>query len=233
VEQHSKLKGRESQWTLWRALSQIRSGRLYREKHSSFHAYLRSKGIEQSKVSRGLNALLVKDAIEERLWLYNRESVRMIMTENHLRELVGLDPDTLPEVVRIAGELAGEKQITSRHLKSARTKLSIPKAVRRLQLRVDENGDNVPGVMSDSYSARYALCELSEKLKAVAEELKAIAAKPGGQYVPLNEILLGLGSISRAIVLSGFGVTCQECSGVGCSSCRNTGFHPKRKLRSE
>jgi len=233
VDSKVSIKGRESQWELWHALSRIMSGRLYREKHSSFYAYLRAKGIEQSRVSRGISALGVKYAIEEKLWLYDRESVRMIMSEHHLRELVGLDHDAMPEVVRVASQIAEGGKITAKNLKTARAKVSAPRAARRLSHRLDENGDSVPEVMAESFSARNALNELSDRIRAIAEELKAIASRPGGQFVPCEEILAGLGNISRALVLSGFGITCQECSGLGCTSCRNTGFHPKRRLRSE
>lgn len=232
LEKYSTLKGREAYWEVWAALRVIKSGRLYREKHSSFYSYLKAKGIDQSTASRGICALNIKDSIEERAWLYDKSKLGMIMSERHLRELNGLHADSIPEVVRIAFGLAGEDRVTYKHLKEARRK-HLPPQFRKRVNRIDESGDSVPDIMAESFTARYSLLDVSEKIKSIVSELQLIASRPGGQYVQFEEIRIELGRISRAVAQSGFGVTCLECHGVGCTACRDTGFFPKRSLREE
>jgi hypothetical protein len=233
VDSKSSLKGRENSWEVWSALRVIQSGRLYREKHKSFFSYLKSKGIEQSRASRGISALNVRDSIEEKLWLYDGSKLSMIMTERHLRELVGLEEDLIPDVFKLACELAGSNAVTFNHLKTARSRLSSPKSARRTLSRIDESGENVPDVMAEAFSARYALSDISERIRLIVLELQSIASRPGGQYLQFDEIHAGLSRISRAISQSGFGVTCRGCGGSGCDSCGDTGFFPKRRLREE
>lgn len=232
VDGTCKLKGREASWELLGALRVIRSGRLYREQHKSFFSYLKSKGLNQSSVSRGLSALEVKEAIEEKAWLYDKSKVGMIMSERCLRELVGLDEDSIPEVFRIACDEAGYGPVTYRHLKDARAKLA-PKGLRRKVERVDESGEQVPDFLAEAFSARYMLADVSAKLKSIVIELQAISSRPGGEYLPFQEIHSELSKISHAIALSGFGVTCIDCHGTGCIRCKNTGYIPKRRLREE
>lgn len=232
VDSNCRIKGREASWELLGALRVIRSGRLYREQYTSFFSYLKSKGLNQSTVSRGLSALEVKDSIEEKAWLYDRSKVGMIMSERCLRELVGLEADSIPEVFRIACNDAGSGPVTFRHLKDARSKLS-PKGLRRKVERVDESGEQVPDFLAEAFGARYVLADVSAKLKSIVLELQAISSRPGGEYLPFQEIHSELSRISHAVALSGFGITCRECSGTGCAKCRSTGYIPKRRLREE
>lgn len=233
IERTRVLKGRDSLWEFWGALRTVKSGRLYRENHGSFFSYLKSKGIEQSRVSRGINALDVKDSIEERAWLYDKAKVGMIMTERHLRELVGADEELLPLIFSTACDIAGDKPVSFRHLKTARAKVCTPKAKKRVSVRLDESGESIPDVMAESFAARYALSNISERIRLIVAELQALASRPGGQYIQFEELHSILSNASRAIAQSGFGITCQSCHGSGCDSCRDTGFHPKRKLREE
>jgi hypothetical protein len=232
VDDSCRIKGREASWEMLSALRVIRSGRLFREKCTSFFSYLKMKGLNQSTVSKGLSALEVKDLIEEKLWLYDKARVGMIMSERCLRELVGLDGDEIPEVFRMACQDAGDSDVTMRHLKDARAKLA-PRGLRRKVERVDESGEQVPDFLAEAFAARYALLDISSKIKSIVIELQSLSSRPGGEYLQFDVLHSELSKIGHAIAQSGFGVTCIECCGTGCVKCRSTGYIPKRRLRGE
>lgn len=91
------------------ALHQIQSQRLYRQKHDSFEAYLRSRwNFKRAHAYRLISAYRALETIQD--------EDGKDLAESHVRQLVRLPVDQRAEALRRAKELAGKGTRTSKHI---------------------------------------------------------------------------------------------------------------------
>lgn len=101
------------------AMLAIAEGRLYRETHTTFEAYLKERwGISRAQGNRVvLHARVLRSPVGDR-----------IRNERQARELTGLldHPELLVKVVQRAEEIRGDKRLTAAALRQARVELTLP-----------------------------------------------------------------------------------------------------------
>jgi len=121
----------------------IRDGRLYRETHPTFEAYVAERwGLSRSHSYRKIDAAIVVESITEVSPIGDT-----VQRESQARELVGLEPATAVEVVKKVVE--NDMKLTAANLRQARAEITEARPAERRRPLPDAFSENVEKIRKD------------------------------------------------------------------------------------
>jgi len=198
------------------AMKAIQDGKLYRETHKTFEAYLEAKwNVSKSRAYQLIKAATVTENLST--------TVDKPTTERAARALGKVEEERREEVMEAAAEETGGN-VTAPAIERAAAKTST--TVDKKPKVVDAKKRPVPTDLVPAFEKAAEFKELARELTGFLKRAEALANGPAGAWLEYGSLRTDIENARSVIKFGTPYIVCTYCGGKGegCKPCRGSGY---------